>query len=62
LAKLNLMRFTGDHFWSLSRFLWMAFLPSAISTAPPSLVLSANLLMRVKVDSETIVADFYGQN
>jgi len=44
LALLNLMRFTWAHFSSLSRSLWMAFHPSGVSTAPFSLVSSANLL------------------
>ncbi|KAK4807231.1 LOW QUALITY PROTEIN: hypothetical protein QYF61_024351 [Mycteria americana] len=44
LALLNLMKFTWAHFSSLSRSLWMASLLSSISTAPLSLVSSANLL------------------
>ncbi|KAK4814241.1 LOW QUALITY PROTEIN: hypothetical protein QYF61_012737 [Mycteria americana] len=44
LALLNLMRFTQAHFSSLSRSLWMTSHPSGVSTAPHSLVSSANLL------------------
>ncbi|KAK4815290.1 hypothetical protein QYF61_026195 [Mycteria americana] len=44
LALLKLMRFTWAHLSSLSRSLWMAPLPSSMSTAPHSLVLYANLL------------------
>ncbi|KAK4813629.1 hypothetical protein QYF61_014389, partial [Mycteria americana] len=44
LALLNLMRFTQAHFSSLSRSLWMTSRPSDLSTAPLSLVSSANLL------------------
>ena len=43
-ALLNLIRFRWANFLNLSRFLWMASLPSAVSTAPLSLVSSANLL------------------
>jgi len=41
LALLNLMRFTRAHLSSLSRSLWMASLPSGVSTAPLNLVSSA---------------------
>ena len=41
---LNLIRFTRAHLSSLSRSLWMAPILSAVSTAPLSLVSSANLL------------------
>lgn len=61
-ALLNLIKLMWARFLSLFRSLSMASFPSIVSTAPPSLVLSANLLMRVKVASETIVADFYSQN
>ncbi|KAK4818489.1 hypothetical protein QYF61_014219 [Mycteria americana] len=44
LALLNLMRFTQAHFSSLSRSLWMTSRSSSVSTAPLSLVSSANLL------------------
>ncbi|KAK4807049.1 hypothetical protein QYF61_018390 [Mycteria americana] len=44
LALLNLMKFTWTHFSKLSRSIWMASLLSSISTAPLSLVSSANLL------------------
>ncbi|KAK4810863.1 hypothetical protein QYF61_008835 [Mycteria americana] len=44
LALLNLMRFTQAHFSSLPRSLWMTSRPSGVSTAPLSLVSSANLL------------------
>ncbi|KAK4827087.1 LOW QUALITY PROTEIN: hypothetical protein QYF61_014189 [Mycteria americana] len=44
LALLNLMRFTQAHFSSLSRSLWMVSHPSDVSTAPLSLMSSANLL------------------
>ena len=44
LALLNLMRLARDHFSSLSMSLWMASCPSGVSTAPLSLVSSANLL------------------
>ncbi|KAK4822069.1 hypothetical protein QYF61_009330 [Mycteria americana] len=44
LPLLDLMRFTQAHFSSLSRSLWMTSRPSAVSTAPLSLVSSANLL------------------
>ena len=43
-ALLNLMRFTWAPLSSLLRSLWMASLPSNVSTAPLSLVPSANLL------------------
>ena len=44
LALLNFLRFTQAHPSSLSRSLWMASLPSSMSTTLHSLVLSANLL------------------
>ena len=44
LALLNFMRFTQAHLSSLSRSLWMAFLPSSVWTTPHNLVLSADLL------------------
>ena len=44
LALLNLIRYTRAHFLSLSRFLWIGFLPSVVSTTPLSLVSSASLL------------------
>ena len=44
LALLNLIRFIWAHFSSLSRSLWMTFLPSSVSTAVLSSVSSANLL------------------
>ncbi|KAK4826465.1 hypothetical protein QYF61_009192, partial [Mycteria americana] len=44
LALLNLLRFTQAHFSSLPRSLWMTSHPSGMSTAPLSLVSSANLL------------------
>ena len=44
LASLNLVRFTWAHSSGLSRPLWMVFLPSVVSSAPLSLVSSANLL------------------
>ena len=40
----NIVRFSWAHISSLSRSLWMASLPSIVSTVPPSLVSSANLL------------------
>lgn len=40
---LNLMRFTWPHFSHLFRCLWMTFHPSSVSTAPLSLLSSANL-------------------
>jgi len=43
-ALPNFMRLAWAHFSSLSRSLWMASLPSSVSTAPLSLVSSANLL------------------
>jgi len=43
-AEGPLITFLWAHFWSLSRSLWMAYLPSFKSTAPFSLVSSANLL------------------
>jgi len=44
LVVLNLIRFTWDHFSSLSKSLWMTSLSSFESTAPVSLVSSAKLL------------------
>jgi len=44
LTLLNLMRFTWAHFSRLSRSLWMASHLSGVSTAPLSLVSSADLL------------------
>ena len=44
LALLNLVRFTGPHFLSLPRSLWMVSLPSVVSTVPLSLLSSVNLL------------------
>ncbi|KAK4811770.1 LOW QUALITY PROTEIN: hypothetical protein QYF61_005338 [Mycteria americana] len=44
LALLNFMSFARAHLSSLSRSLWMASLPSRVSTTPLSLVSSANLL------------------
>ena len=44
LALLNFMRFTQAHLSSLSRSLWVASLPSSVSTASHSLVSLANLL------------------
>jgi len=41
---LNFMRFTQAHLSSLSSSLWMASLPSSVSTTPHSLVSSANSL------------------
>jgi len=42
-ALVNLIRFTRAHLLSLSRSLWMASLPSAVSTTPLSFMSSANL-------------------
>ncbi|KAK4816270.1 hypothetical protein QYF61_014342 [Mycteria americana] len=44
LALLNFMRFARAHLSSLSGCLWMASLPSRVSTTPLSLGSSANLL------------------
>ena len=44
LALLNLVRFTWAHFLSLSRSLWMASCPSAMSTTPLSLMSADSLL------------------
>jgi len=44
LALLNFRRFAWAHLSSLPRSLWMAALPSSLSTAPHSSVSSANLL------------------
>ena len=44
LALLNFTRFTRAHLLRLSRSLWMASLPSSVSTIPHSLVSLANLL------------------
>jgi len=44
LALLNFMRLAWAHFSNLSWSLWIASLPSSMSTAPLSLVSSANLL------------------
>jgi len=44
LALLNLSRFSHAHFLSMCRPLWMASLPSIVSAAPLSFVLSADLL------------------
>ena len=43
-ALLNLIRFARAYLSNLSRSLWMASLPSAVSTAPHSMVSSAILL------------------
>ena len=45
LPLLNLIRFLSAQLSSLSRSRWMAAQPSGVSTTPPSLVSSANLLM-----------------
>jgi len=44
VTMLNFMRFARAHLSSLSRSLWTISLPSSVSTAPHSLVLSAKLL------------------
>jgi len=44
LALLNVMRFAQAHLSNLSGQLWMASLPSSVSTAPHSLVLLADLV------------------
>lgn len=44
LALLNFMRFTRANLSSLSKFLWMASLPSKVPTPPHSLVSLANML------------------
>jgi len=44
LASLNFMRFAWAYLSSLSRSLWMASLPSNVSTMPHRLVSMANLM------------------
>lgn len=52
LASLNLIKLTRAHFSTLSRSIRMGFLPSVVSTIPPSLASSANYLLRVHSTSE----------
>lgn len=57
LALSNLIKLTWAHFSKLSTCPWMASLPPAMSTAPPSLASSANML-RVHSTSELIPRAF----
>ena len=51
LTLLNLIRFIWNHLLSLSKSLWMAFLLSAESIAPLSLIFSENLLRMHSISS-----------